>query len=286
MSGKDQRQRDPSYEPSARRATADASETAYGSEASDAPVVLITGGARGIGFATARYLLSRGYQVAIGDIDAKAGEEAAQALSSHGPVFFFQVDVRSEAGVRECVAAVLTRFARLDALVNNAGIAQASHGSVEELSLEHWNAVLGTNLTGAFLTAKHAASALRDSGGSIVNISSTRALQSETDSEAYAASKGGLLSLTHALSVSLGPGVRVNSVSPGWIEVGLLRRASEQRQPELRAVDHSQHPAGRVGKGEDVAATIAFLVSSEAGFITGQNFVVDGGMTRRMIYEE
>jgi NAD(P)-dependent dehydrogenase (short-subunit alcohol dehydrogenase family) len=108
-----------------------------------------------------------------------------------------------------------------------------------------------------------------------VNIASTRALQSEPDTEAYAASKGGLVALTHALAMSLGPRVRVNCVSPGWIAHTSVRRK-----------DHAQHPVGRVGNDQDVAELVAYLISDAAGFVTGQNFVIDGGMTKKMIYQE
>ena len=117
--------------------------------------------------------------------------------------------------------------------------------------------------------------------GAIVTISSTRALMSEPNTESYSASKGGLLALTHALAVSLAPDVRVNCVSPGWI---VVRRDEEKK---LRRKDHLQHPGGRVGRPQDVAEIVAFLLDRErAGFITGANFIADGGMTRKMIYEE
>jgi NAD(P)-dependent dehydrogenase (short-subunit alcohol dehydrogenase family) len=168
---------------------------------------------------------------------------------------------------------VVRRFGRLDALVNNAGIASPGNGPVEKLALAEWNRRIGVNLTGAFLMTKHAAPHLRRARGAIVNIASTRALQSEPDTEAYAASKGGLVSLTHALAMSLGPQVRVNCVSPGWIA-----------HTPVKKKDHAQHPVGRVGRDQDVAELVAFLLSDAAGFATGQNYVLDGGMTKKMIY--
>jgi NAD(P)-dependent dehydrogenase (short-subunit alcohol dehydrogenase family) len=122
---------------------------------------------------------------------------------------------------------------------------------------------------------KHAAPHLRRARGAVVNIASTRALQSEPDTEAYAAAKGGVVALTHAMAMSLGPAVRVNCISPGWIDTGKHR---------ISRADHGQHPAGRVGRVEDIAELVAFLLSEKSGFTTGANFVVDGGMTRKMIY--
>ena len=140
---------------------------------------------------------------------------------------------------------------------------------------------LDTNLTAAFLFARAAEKPLRASRGAIVTIASTRALMSEPNTESYAASKGGLVALTHALAISLAPEVRVNCISPGWI---VVRREQEEK---LRRKDHLQHPAGRVGRPEDIAEMAAFLLDRDrAGFVTGANFVVDGGMTRKMIYEE
>lgn len=224
----------------------------------------MTGGARGIGRAIALALAARGYRVAIADIDP-AGRKL--------PLPFLRCDVASERQVRACVRAALRRFGRLDALVNDAGIASPHAAPAEKLPLADWNRLIGVNLTGPFLMAKHAAPHLRAARGAIVNIASTRALQSEPDTEAYAASKGGLVALTHALAMSLGPGVRVNCVSPGWIA-----------HAKVRKKDHAQHPVGRVGRDEDVAELVAYLLSEAAGFVTGQNFVIDGGMTKKMIY--
>jgi NAD(P)-dependent dehydrogenase (short-subunit alcohol dehydrogenase family) len=125
---------------------------------------------------------------------------------------------------------------------------------------------------------------LRERKGCIVNIASTRAVQSEPHSEAYAAAKGALLAFTHALAISLGPDIRANAVLPGWIETGPWKKASERNEPHYRAIDKSQHPVGRVGEPADIAAAVLYL--AESGFVTGQHIAVDGGMTRKMIYAE
>lgn len=242
------------------------------------PVALVTGGAKGIGRGIARRLLDEGWRVAVLDADSGAvtalpdvlGAETTERLAPiHG-------DVADEASVRSVVGDVMSRFGRIDGLINNAGIADPFNGPIEELTLEDWNRRLAVNLTGAFLLTKHTAPHLARHRGAIVNIASTRALQSEPDSEAYAASKGGLVALTHALAVSLSGRVRVNAVSPGWIS----------EEADLAPEDHGQHPAGRVGRPDDVAGLCAFLLSDAAGFITGENIVADGGMTRKMIYAE
>jgi NAD(P)-dependent dehydrogenase (short-subunit alcohol dehydrogenase family) len=248
-------------------------------------VVYITGGAQGIGKGIATELLGRGYAVTMIDIDAEAGQECLAELGPAESLRFFPVDVRQEQAVAESIAATVAAFGRLDALVNNAGIADPFAGPMESLDLASWQRVIDTNLTGAFLTAKHAVPHLRRTRGSIVNIASTRALQSEPDTEAYAASKGGLVALTHAMAMSLGPEIRVNAISPGWIDVSEWRKRASRQPAGLRDIDHDQHPAGRVGRPADIAAMVDFLLSEDSSFITAQNFVVDGGMTRKMIYE-
>ena len=245
---------------------------------------IVTGGGQGIGKAIAADLLARGWCVAIADADSQAGQQAAAELQSTGDVLFVSTDVSREADVGDMVAAVVDRFGHVDALVNNAAISR--NKPLAELSLEEWTHVLSVNLTGALLCSKHAAPHLDRRRGSIVNIASTRALMSEPGTEAYSASKGGLVALTHALAVSLGPGVRVNCVSPGWIDTTPWKTHPDGHPPALTEVDHRQHPAGRVGRPEDVAAMVRYLISPEARFVTGANLVIDGGMTRRMIYAE
>ena len=249
-------------------------------------VGVVTGGGQGIGMGIVRQLLEEGMSVVIAEIDEEAGQEAESRLKHLGRLLFTRTDVGDEASVRNCVAGVIREFGRLDALVCNAGIAHAEQAPVETLELRDWNRMISTHLTGCFLCAKHASPYLRKMRGSMVTIASTRAFQSEANTEAYAAAKGGIVALTHALAISLGPEVRANCIAPGWIDVRALKKGIRGPVPDLRPVDHAQHPVGRVGKPEDIAALAAFLLSDQAGFITGQTFIVDGGMTRKMIYVE
>ena len=249
-------------------------------------VALVTGGGQGIGKCIVRRLHNAGMAVAIAEIDAEACREIEEEYAHLDSVQFWETDVADEASVESAVRQTMNHFDRLDALVNNAGIANPANAPVHELSLEQWNRVIGTNLTGMFLCVKHSVPYLKRFRGAVVNIASTRAIQSEPHTEAYSASKGGVLALTHALAMTLGPEIRVTCISPGWIDVTELKKASRLLPSDLSTIDHAQHPAGRVGKPEDVAALVEFLISDEAGFITGQNFVVDGGMTKKMIYAE
>ncbi|PLX99886.1 MAG: short-chain dehydrogenase [Desulfuromonas sp.] len=253
-------------------------------EETEMRVAVVTGGAQGIGRGIAKRLLAEGMTVVLADMD---NEALAETAAEFGPQAVpIRTDVADEAAVSALFDQVRSRCGRLDALINNAGLTGWPRVPIEQLVLEQWNRMLAVNLTGAFLCCKHGVPLLRESGGSIVNIASTRTLQSEANTEPYSASKGGLVALTHALAVSLGPQIRVNCVSPGWIAVDDWQKASVRTDPTFSEADLSQHPVGRVGTPGDIAASVAFLISPEAGFITGQNFVVDGGMTKKMIYEE
>lgn len=246
--------------------------------------VVVTGGGQGIGKAIARQFLTAGARVCIIERDAAAGTETAKELSALGEIHFLRGDVGTEKDVRSAIRRAARLMGGVDVLVNNAGI-MIGHGvSIDRLSLKQWERVLAVNLTSVFLCSKYALPFLKRAGGSIVNIASTRALMSEADTEAYAASKGGICSLTHALAVSAGPAVRVNCVSPGWIDVSGWQKTGSRRPAKLSPADHAQHPAGRVGRPEDVAAAVLFLASPQNSFMTGTNIVVDGGMTRKMIY--
>lgn len=258
--------------------------TPYDAQPLAGRTVLVTGGAQGIGRGIAQAILAAGGQVAIGDLDADAGRACLDEWRAGDRAHFMSVDVSREASVKRWVADARKRFGGIDGLVNNAGIAQPHVAALTELTLKDWHRYLDTSLTGAFLCCKHALPALQRDHGAIVNIASTRALQSEPDTEAYAASKGGLVAFTHALAVSVGPKVRVNAILPGWIATDAWRKPSERKAPSLSRRDHAQHPAGRVGTPEDIGALAVYLLSNASGFVTGQSFVADGGMTIKMQY--
>jgi NAD(P)-dependent dehydrogenase (short-subunit alcohol dehydrogenase family) len=247
-------------------------------------VALVTGGAQGIGKGIAKHFLGLGMRVVIADIDEEAGRETLEELKGLGELKFVKTDVSNESEAKNAVEKTVGYFGGIYALINDAGIANPGSTAPDELNLESWNRVIGVNLTGSFLMAKFAIPHLKKSRGSIINISSTRSIQSEPNTEAYAATKGGILALTHALAISLSGKVRVNCISPGWIDVGDMKKKSTGKKYELTLADHEQHPAGRVGKPEDIAEMAAFLISEKAGFITAQNFIVDGGITKKMIY--
>lgn len=249
-------------------------------------VAVVTGGAQGIGKAISLELMQRRYAVVVADIDREAGEELVRPYGKIYDLYFRETDVSDEHSVKVLFDDIGERFDRLDLLVNNAADAGAYNTEITNCSLEEWEAKIRTNLTGTFLCAKYAAPLLRKARGAIVNLASIRALMSEPDGEAYSASKGGVVGLTHALANSFGPEVRVNAVSPGWIEVRDWQKSSEKEDPDLRGIDHDQHPVGRVGRPGDVAHLACFLGSDRAGFITGQNIVIDGGMTRKLMYRE
>jgi NAD(P)-dependent dehydrogenase (short-subunit alcohol dehydrogenase family) len=243
-----------------------------------APVAIVTGAAAasGIGRATARHLIAEGWCVGVVDLP-KSG--LGRAFSATHKAVAIEGDVADETTARRAVAATVERFGRLDALVSNAGIMVRK--PLARHTLAEWRKVIDTNLTAAFLFARTAEKPLRKAKGAIVNIASIRALMSEPDTESYSASKGGLIALTHALAASLAPDVRVNCVSPGWIMV------RPEAAKKLRLKDHLQHWAGRVGKPQDIAEVVAWLIDRDrSGFVTGANFVVDGGITRKMIYEK
>lgn len=250
---------------------------------------IITGGGQGIGKAIVQAFSHHEANVVIAEKDEEAGKEVINWLVGKGgnreAFHFVACDVAKEEDVHRLIEESVRKFKRIDFLINNAGV--SNFKPFLELSVEEWDQVLNINLRGAFLCSKFAAPYLKEHHkGSIINIASTRALMSEPGSEAYAASKGGLVALTHAMAMSLGPDVRVNAISPGWIEVRDWKKSSQRQQVKHSREDSEQHPVGRVGEPEDIGRAVVFLCSGEAGFITGQNIIIDGGMTKKMIYEE
>lgn len=238
------------------------------------PAALVTGAANGIGRAIAKRLLDDGWAITVFDLP-KSG--LARAFAREENALTLEGDVADAAAVEKAVNRTVKTFGRLDGLVSNAGI--MTRKPLRTLTLDEWRRVIDVNLTAAFLFARAAEKPLRRAKGAIVLIASTRALMSEANTESYSASKGGLVALAHALAISLAPDVRVNCISPGWI--------ATEKYGALRKKDHDQHAAGRVGKPVDIAEIAAYLLDGKrSGFVTGANIVADGGMTRKMIYEE
>ena len=240
--------------------------------------VFITGGAEGIGKAIVEAFCLSGDQVAFCDINETAGQETAKATGS----IFHKVDVSDKDALESCIQRILSEWNDIDIIVNNVGISQFS--SITETSVEDFDKILSINLRPVFITSRLLAIRRKEQSspnpyGRIINICSTRYLMSEPGSEGYAASKGGIYSLTHALALSLSEwNITVNSIAPGWIQT----HDYDQLQPE----DHSQHPSRRVGKPEDIARMCLFLCEENNDFINGENITIDGGMTKKMIYLE
>src|SRR3954471_3826200 len=213
-----------------------------------APVAIVTGAAHGIGRTIAQRLLDDGWRVGAVDLP-KAGLARVFANAARRTTLI-EGDVAEEATARAAVTTTNERFGRLDALVSNAGIVHEK--PLRQLGYAEWRRILDVNLSAAYLFARAADRALRASKGAIVLMASTRALMSEPGNEAYATTKGGLVALTHALAMTFGPDVRVNCVSPGWIDTGHFGK--------LRRKDHAEHPVGRFGRPRDIAEIVAFLL--------------------------
>jgi len=240
-------------------------------------VVIITGAANGIGKGIAKAYAEQGAKVVLADIDVTSGEAAAEKLGSGA--LFQRTDVRNADEIIQLMEKAVEQFGKIDILINNTG--KGINRSPYDMSIEEWDDVINTNLRSVFLCSREAAKYMRknEKGGAIVNIASTRALMSEPNSEACAASKGGIVAVTHALAASFAEDrITVNAISPGWIETG--------DYAALRDVDHTQHFSGRVGKPEDIARACLYLTNPLNDFVTGINLVVDGGMTKKMMYEE
>jgi len=241
-------------------------------------VAIITGGASGIGLATARLMAREGARVLISDVTA-AGEATAAALVAEGlDVVFHRTDVSREDQVAAMLSAALERWRRLDVMVANAGV--AARGSADRISLEDWNRLIGVNLTGVYLCIRHAVPAIRASGGgAIVTTASAMGLVAPRGAASYAAAKAGVVNLTRASALDFAAdNIRVNAVCPGFLLSPTNSGGASRSEAENRELI-ARHPLGRLALPEDVAAAIAFLASDDAAFITGVALPVDGGYT-------
>jgi NAD(P)-dependent dehydrogenase (short-subunit alcohol dehydrogenase family) len=237
-------------------------------------VALVTGSARGIGLATAKRFLADGWRVALLDIDDETLNRTHAALPKSDAIIAICCDVADAEGVARALATVAEKFGRLDALVNNAGI--AIFKPILDVTYEDWSRVLAVNLTGPFLCAQAAAPLMRDSGGgAIVNITSISGLRASTLRTAYGTSKAGLAHLTQQQAVELASlGIRVNAVAPGPVDTAMAKAV---HTPEIRAAYHDAIPLNRYGLEQELAEAIFFLCSDRASYITGQTIAVDGG---------
>ncbi len=237
-------------------------------------VALVTGAARGIGLATARRFLADGWRVARLDIEGELLRGAVARLAKPDETLALHCDVSDSADVRAAVQQVATHFGRLDALVNNAGI--AVFAPLLETSEADWGRILSVNLTGPFLCTRAAAPLMREhGGGAVVNITSISAVRASTLRSAYGTSKAGLAHLTKQLAVELASlGIRVNGVAPGPVDTAMAKAV---HTPEIRADYHDAIPLNRYGLEEELADAIFFLCSDRASYITGQILAVDGG---------
>lgn len=237
-------------------------------------VAVVTGAARGIGLAVARRFLADGYAAALLDIDAPTLAAAAETLQPRDRVLAIECDVAEPAMVQAAVDRVAARFGRIDALVNNAGIAVFK--PLLETTYDEWARVIAVNLTGPFLCTQACAPVmLRNGGGAVVNIGSISGLRASTLRVAYGTSKAGLAHLTKQQAAELGElGIRVNAVAPGPVDTAM---AKQVHTPDIRADYHDAIPLNRYGTEEEIAAAVAFLCSEAASYVNGQTLAVDGG---------
>ena len=244
-------------------------------------VAIVTGAASGLGAASARRLADEGASVMLTDRSVVAGEAVAEAILAIGGKAAFMVhDVASEDDWRAVVAGTLKGFGGIDVLVNNAGV--GGGGSLMEMSLADWRAILSINLDGVFLGLRHVGPAMAESGGSIINLSSILGKVGQAGAAAYSASKGGVLMLTKSAAVEWAPlNIRVNSVHPGYIDTPMVSNAlhNAENGNALRDLIVSRHPMARLGLAREIAEGVLFLASDESSFMTGAELVIDGGYT-------
>lgn len=244
---------------------------------------IITGGAGGIGSETAKLFLQEGAQVALVDLDQVALDEAAEMLSEYGKVATIAADVSDEADVERYVQEVKNELGGIDVFFNNAGI-EGTVAPLTEQKVEDFDKVMAVNVRGMFLGLKHVMKAMEGAGGSIINTSSVAGLSAGPGLAPYVASKHAVVGLTrNASAEGAGQGIRVNSVHPAPVNTRMMRsieKGSNPQNAEAAKEEYESHvPLGRYGEPEDVARLVLFLASDEASFITGAQYVVDGGMT-------
>ncbi|OKK18864.1 short-chain dehydrogenase [Streptomyces sp. CB02488] len=242
-------------------------------------VVLVTGAARGIGAAVATAAAAAGARVGLLDIDGDGARRTARLIGTAAS--WAECDITSEDQVHAAVTALSAELGPATGLVNNAG--RNSYADVVTMTTQQWDEVFGVDLKGAWLMARAVLPGMTDRGrGAIVNIASMHATMTCPGMFPYASAKAGLVGLTRSMALEVGPrGVRVNAVSPGYIETDLLAEYFEQEQPDVRREAVSKHILGRLGTPEQVASVVAFLLSDAAGFVTGADWAVDGGVSAR-----
>ena len=233
-------------------------------------IAVVTGAARGIGLATTKLFLAEGWHVAMIDRDTDALAQASKTLDN---VHAIDCDVSNPQSVNVMIASALSHFGRIDALINNAGV--ADFGPIEETTFDRWRTVMSTNLDGVFLTTQAAIPALKETRGAIVNIASISGLRASTLRVAYGTSKAAVIQLTLQQAAELGEyGIRANAVAPGPVKTKL---AMAVHSPEIIAAYHDALPLNRYGTEDEIAQAIVFLASEKASFITGQLLAADGG---------
>jgi len=244
-------------------------------------VVIVTGGAYGIGRAIVRRFASAGYDAAIFDVDEQRGRELEAEV---GPAMFVRCDVREDASVRAAVDAVRSKWPRIDVLVNNAGIEY--YHPADQYTNEEWDAVVNTNLRGAWLLSRECMPDLRRTRGTIINIASIQGIATEPGVAPYAATKAGLMALTRGMALDFAAdGVRVNAICPGAVLTGMMEKyLAQESDPGAMIQKMSEAtPLGRIGQPEDIAGAVWFLASEDASWITGASLVVDGGALARHV---
>ncbi|MFP6809109.1 MAG: glucose 1-dehydrogenase [Pseudomonadales bacterium] len=253
----------------------------------DGKVAIVTGGGSGLGEASSELLAEGGANIVVTDINEEAAQHTADIIKQRGgKAISLHQDVTNEGRWQEVVQAAESEFGKLSVLVNNAGVSGAGHDNLEESTFESWRNIMSINLDAVYLGCKRAVEAMKEEGGSIINISSVMGLVGGAG-PAYNASKGGVRLLTKSVAVYCGNNgykIRVNSVHPGYIWTPMVRQIQEfmdevSSEEELQQMLIMKHPIGRLGVAEDIGKGVRFLASEDSSFMTGSELVIDGGYT-------